>query len=99
MCPVTPHDSIDAGSLCGLPLAGVVDPNAGQSWCSACSPSDAAQRGEGCVVGAIEGVQVLLRGGDRAVAESFLDDLEVGAASEQPGGVSVAQVVWAHVEG
>src|SRR4249919_1886937 len=53
--PVTPHDWIDAGSLCGLPLEGVVDPNAAQSWWSACSPSDAAQGREGGVVDAVEG--------------------------------------------
>jgi hypothetical protein len=36
---------------------------------------------------------VLLTGGDAPVSESFLDDDDVGAAGEQPGGVGGAQVV------
>jgi hypothetical protein len=58
--------------------------------CSACCSSDAAQGGEGGVVGAIECVQVLLGSGDGAVAEAFFNGLEVGAAGEEPGGVGVA---------
>jgi hypothetical protein len=38
-----------------------------------------------------EGVQVPLGGGDRAVAEAFLDDEDVGASGEQPRGVGVAK--------
>jgi len=35
----------------------------------------------------------LLGGGDASVSESFLDDDDVGAAGEQPGGVGGTQVV------
>ena len=52
--------------------------------------ADSAKCGEGGVVGAGEGVEVLLGGGDAAVAEAFFDGLEVGAAGEHPGGVGVA---------
>jgi hypothetical protein len=45
---------------------------------------------EGGVVGVGEGVEVFLGGGDGGVAEAFFDDLEVGAADEEPGGVGVA---------
>jgi hypothetical protein len=54
---------------------------------------------EGGVVVSGEGVEVLLGGADVAVAESFFDGLEVGAAGEEPGGVGVAQVVGADAGG
>ena len=43
-------------------------------------------------------MEVFLGGAQAAVAEAFFDDLDVGAAGEQPGGVGVAQVVDADVE-
>lgn len=41
------------------------------------------------VVGVGQGVQVALGGGDAGVPEPLFDDLQVGAASEQPRGVRV----------
>ncbi|GAA3762510.1 hypothetical protein HDA32_005846 [Spinactinospora alkalitolerans] len=46
--------------------------------------ADAAQRLERQVVGVGKGVQVALGGVDGGVAEALLDDLEVGAAGQQP---------------
>jgi hypothetical protein len=57
---------------------------------SAVWSADVVQGGEGGVVGAGQGVEVALGGGDAGVAEAFFDDLEVGAAGEEPGGVGVA---------
>ena len=48
---------------------------------------------EGGFVGIGEGVEVLLGGAEAAVAEALLDDLEVGTAGEEPGGVRVTQVM------
>jgi hypothetical protein len=45
---------------------------------------------EGGVAGVGQGVQVLLGSAKAAVAEAFFDDLDVGAAGEEPGGVGVA---------
>ena len=42
----------------------------------------ATDSSDGRVVGVGEGVQVLLGGGDAALAEAFFDYLEVGAAGE-----------------
>jgi hypothetical protein len=56
----------------------------------ACCSSDAGQGGGGGVGGVVEGVEVLLGGGDGAVAESFFDGLAVDAAGEEPGGVGMA---------
>src|SRR5947209_6165183 len=55
--------------------------------------ADASERGERAFAGVGEGAGVLLGGGDAAVAESFLDGDDVGAAGEEPGGVGGAQVV------
>ena len=55
--------------------------------------ADLAQGVQGSVVAVGQGVKVALGGGDARVAESFLDDGQVGAAGEDPGGVGVAQVV------
>lgn len=56
--------------------------------------------GEGAVAGVGQGPEVELGGGDVGVAEAFFDDLDVGAAGQQPGGVCGAEVVgssvWAH---
>jgi hypothetical protein len=57
--------------------------------------ADVAECGECGVVSAGEGVEVLLGGGDAAVAEAFFDGFAGGAASEHPGGVGVAEVVGA----
>jgi hypothetical protein len=43
-------------------------------------------------------MQVLLGGGDAAVAEALLNDLEVGATGKEPGGVSVAQAVHLDID-
>jgi hypothetical protein len=43
----------------------------------------------GSVVGVGQGVQVFLGGAEAAVPEPFFDDLDVGAAGQQPGGVRV----------
>jgi hypothetical protein len=50
----------------------------------------------GVVVG--EGVEVLLGGAQAAVAKAFFDDLDVGAAGEEPGCVGAAQVVHSDAE-
>jgi len=55
--------------------------------------SDAAKGGECAFAGVGEFAGVLLSGGDAAVAETFLDDDDVGAASKQPRGVRGARVV------
>jgi hypothetical protein len=60
--------------------------------------SDGREGGEGGVVGFGEGVEVFLGGDDAAVAESFFDGLEAGAAGEEPGGVAVAEVVGADAD-
>lgn len=64
----------------------------------AAAGADLVEGGEGGVVGVIEGVQVALGGGDRSMPEAFLDDLEVGAAGQEPGCVGVAEVVDADLE-
>lgn len=43
-------------------------------------------------------VQVLLRGHDRRMAEPLFHDLEVGAASEQPRGISMTEIVHTRTE-
>ena len=43
-------------------------------------------------------MEVLLGGAEAAVAETLLDDLEVGAAGEEPGRVGMPEVVDAHVD-
>jgi hypothetical protein len=63
-----------------------------------CSVPHLGEGFEGGFVGVGEGVEVLLGGAEAAVAEALLDDLEVGAAREEPGGVGVAEVVDAHVD-
>src|SRR5680860_1289081 len=50
------------------------------------------------LVGIGEGVKVFLGGGDLGVAHAVHDGFEVGASGEQPGCVSVAQVVDADGE-
>jgi hypothetical protein len=57
--------------------------------------------GEGvdrCLVSLGEAVEVLLGGDDRGVPETFLDDLEVRATGQKPGGVSMAEVVDPRLE-
>src|SRR5438270_4354997 len=61
-------------------------------WCCL-AVADASVCGEGSLSGVGQGAEVLLGGGDLAVAEAFLDDGDVGAAGEEPGGVGGAQVV------
>src|SRR6266496_4855668 len=45
-----------------------------------------------------EGVQIRLGGRDARMAHPFLDDLQIGAAMQEPGGVTVTQVVHAYAE-
>jgi hypothetical protein len=59
--------------------------------------TDRRESVEGRFVGIRKRVQVLLGGSDRAVAETFLHNLEVGATGQKPGGVCVAKVVGADV--
>ena len=49
-------------------------------------------------VGVGQGVEVSLGGGDLGVAHPVHDGFEVGTAGEQPGGMSVAEVMDADVE-
>ena len=56
---------------------------------------DRLEGGERSTAGVRQGAEVLLGGGDLTVAEAVHDDLQVGAAGEQPRGVGTAQVVEA----
>jgi hypothetical protein len=55
--------------------------------------SDATECREGAFASVCQRPGVLLGGGDPAVAQAFLNDDDVGAAGEEPGGVRGAQVV------
>lgn len=55
--------------------------------------ADPGQRIQSRFVGFGEGVQILLGGDNTSVTEPLLDDLQVGAASEQPRGMCVATAV------
>jgi hypothetical protein len=54
---------------------------------------DAGEGVEVALVGVWECVEVFLGGLDLGVAHAFHDGFEVGAAGEEPGGVSAAEVV------
>lgn len=56
----------------------------GAGSCGRLPTTDPIERHNGRLVGFRQRVQVLLGGLDAAVSESFLDDLEVGAASKKP---------------
>ncbi len=56
-------------------------------------PTHMTQRCEGGFVCGRQRVEVLFRGGDAAVPKSLFHDLEVGAASEKPRGMGVAEVM------
>jgi hypothetical protein len=62
------------------------------------SVADQVECGEVLLVGIREGVEVLLRGRDLGVAHPVHDGLEIGSACQQPGWVSIAQVVDADVK-
>jgi hypothetical protein len=58
------------------------------------SPSaNSVHGGQGGLVSVGQGVKVLTGGRDACVAEALLDDLKVGAAGEQPGGMRMAEVM------
>jgi hypothetical protein len=60
----------------------------GQLW--AANPGQCVERG---LVGSREAMQVPLRGDDAGVTTAFLDDLQVGATGEEPGRMSMTQVM------
>jgi hypothetical protein len=67
-------------------------------WRSRARAADPVECGEVLGVGVGKGVQVLLGGGDLCVTHPVHHRLEVGPSGEQPGRMSVAQVVDAYVE-
>jgi hypothetical protein len=59
--------------------------------CEGGAAADAVECFDSGFVGVLDGVEVALGGADGAVAEAVLDDDEVGAAVEEPGGMGVSE--------
>jgi hypothetical protein len=86
--PSMPSRSEPVQGVAGCGLESVTGRNRTPS--SHMTAPDPGQGGEGGVVGVGQGVEVLLGGGQLGVAEAVHDGFEVGAASQEPGGVGVA---------